>query len=376
MWKSVSVIITISLVLVTLGIIMLASTTSVMGDAKYFSLLYKQLIFIGLGLGVAAAMAFFPYQKWKKLSVLLGAFVVVLLIMVLFPGVGIEVKGSRRWLALGGPFRFQPSEAAKIAVILICSWWMSKNQHRSDTFKHGFLIPIAVVGFFSGLILLEPDYGTTFLVAIAGAMIMFAGGTRISYLLVSGITGFAAMALLVMQDTERMRRMIAFLSPMKYAKTEAYQLMGAKTAFVAGGGTGVGLGHSLQKRSYLPEAHNDFIFAIIGEELGLGGSLGVVILFFVFFLCGLRISFLARDTFGRLVAIGITLMITIQAAINVGVVTGALPTKGLALPFISYGGSSMLVTMMMVGILVNIGSQGVDHDDSSMSYIKDKARSV
>jgi cell division protein FtsW len=212
---------------------------------------------------------------------------------------------------------------------------------------------------------------------LVGMGIMFIGGTRIGYLAIAAALGCSGFLLAIMQSPERMRRIFAFLNPDKYAQDEAFQLLNAIYAFVIGGGSGVGLGASLQKHFYLPEAHTDFIFAIVGEELGIGASVGVVLLFLGFLFCGLRISLRAVDAFGRLVAFGITSMITLQAAINIGVVTGCLPTKGLPLPFISFGGTSIAVSLLMVGVLVNIALQaGSEREDDDIPVIRDRAHDL
>ncbi len=204
------------------------------------------------------------------------------------------------------------------------------------------------------LIILEPDFGATILIGAVGLAIMFIGGTRISYLFLTGLIGVSTMVLLIAQDDERRGRVLAFLNPEKYAQGEAFQLTMGLYAFISGGLDGKGLGNSMQKRFYLPEAHTDFIFAILGEEWGLLGTLSVLMLFFVFFVCGMLISARVEDRFGKLLAFGLTLIIIIQAALNMGVVTGSLPTKGITLPFISFGGSSMLVCLAMTGILINV----------------------
>ena len=209
------------------------------------------------------------------------------------------------------------------------------------------------------LILPEIDVGATVLIGATGGVIMLVAGAPF-WLLAFGVALAAGgLGVLIKYDPVRMSRVLAFLNPEEYAQTEAFQLLNALYAFVAGGATGVGLGQSLQKQHYLPEAHTDFIFAIIGEELGVVASLSVVVLFVILLLCGIRISGRAPDVSGRLLAFGITFMITLQAAINIGVVTGCLPTKGLPLPFVSFGGTSLMVTLFMVGVLLNISRQGI-----------------
>ncbi len=357
MWKTASVLVGIVLVLITLGIVMLASTSGVhgetqFGDASYF--LKRQALALALAIPVFFVMARIDYRLWRMGAIPLYVVTVVLLIMALTPGIGVTIKGSSRWIRFGPYFNFQPSELAKMTVVIFLAWYMTRMQRRAGEFLKGLVVPLILLGMIAGLIFLAPDFGTTMLVGLAGMILMFVGGTRIGYLLVTGISGGALFAIAVMQDALRMRRVIAFLNPYEYARDEAYQLLNAIYAFVVGGPRGVGLGQSLQKRFYLPESHTDFIFAIIGEELGLTASLGVVLLFAALFCCGVRISMHAPDLFGKITAFGITLIITLQAAFNIAVVTGCLPTKGLPLPFISYGGSSLFVTTAMIGLLVNI----------------------
>lgn len=375
MWKTSSVLIGIALLLTTLGVIMLASASPAASASPVQDpFVLRQVCALVFGLIVATVVARMDYHRWRSLALPIAIVAAVLLALVLVPGVGRMVKGSQRWLPLG-PLSLQPSEVAKIALVLLMSWWMSRVQRKAESLVQGLLVPLVLMGVLIGLVFKEPDFGTTMLMGTVGMAIMFAGGARISYLLTAGALGFSAISLAIMQNAERMRRIIAFLNPDQFAQDEAFQLLNAIYAFVVGGRLGVGLGGSLQKRHYLPEAHTDFIFAIVGEELGLVASLLVLTLFLGLFVCGLRISYRAMDSFGRLVAFGITAMITLQAAINIGVVTGCLPTKGLPLPFMSYGGTSLTVTLVMVGILVNIALQsGGEHGDDNIPVIKDKAR--
>lgn len=380
MWKTASILVTVVLVLVTLGIIMLASTSSVHGRTIYKDSLYfikRQILSLMIGFVAAAILGNVDYRYYRGfMAVFLGALSFILLVMVLIPGIGINVNGSFRWLRFG-PMTFQPSELAKFTTVLFLSWWMARIQRHAHELRVGLVTPLLCLGAVLGLIFIEPDFGTTMLIAVVGMTMMFVAGTRVSYLAVASAVGLAGFSLAIMQDAERMRRITAFLNPEKYAKDEAFQLLNAIYAFVVGGGGGVGLGQSLQKRFYLPEAHTDFIFAILGEEMGLAASILVVVLFLGFFICGVRISFRAPDQFGRLLGLGLTLMIVVQAAINIGVVTGSLPTKGLPLPFISYGGTSLVVSLAMVGVLVNIARQAGDGSEPDESrYFKDAAHSL
>ena len=206
---------------------------------------------------------------------------------------------------------------------------------------------------------------------------MYLGGARFGHLATAAVSGLVLIALAIAHNENRMNRFLAFINPERHAKDYAFQLLQSLHAFVMGGADGVGFGQSLQKQFYLPEAHTDFIFAILGEELGLPASLGVLLLFLGLCVCGMRIAFRAADQFGRLLAFGVTLMVTLQAAINIGVVTGCLPTKGLALPFISFGGSSLVVTFAMVGVLANIARQTeADPRRDETRYIHDQTHDL
>ncbi len=354
--------------LVTLGIIMLASTSAVQaGDAYDDPAFYLKRQIMSLLVGFAAGLMCMriPYHYWRNLAPLIGVIAVILLVMTLIPGVGITLKGSSRWLRFG-PFNLQPSELAKFALIISMAKWLTYAQRRITTLGSGLIAPLTILGLFAGLVFIAPDFGTTMLMGAVAFAMMFVAGTRISYLVSAGAVGLALFSVAIMQNEVRMRRILAFLHPEKYAETEAFQLLQAIYAFVVGGLSGVGLGGSLQKRYYLPEAHTDFILAIIGEELGLFASLSVIILFAALLFFGLFISFRAHDVFGRLLAFGITMMLCIQAAINVGVVTGTLPTKGLALPFISYGGTSMVMSFVMIGVIVNVAFRSAEMKDAGV----------
>lgn len=375
MKTTVTILTAIVLILATLGLVMLASASPVHGGSfLHDPFVKRQGLSVLLGLAALALASRVDYRHWKRFALPIALVSMVLLVLVLVPGVGLNIKGSRRWLPLG-PINMQPSELTKLALILLMGWWMSRVQRKAAHPLHGLVWPLVLMGTLTVLVFIEPDFGTSILLASVAFAMMFVGGSRVGLLMVTGAIGLSFFSVLVMMDAERMRRIIAFLNPEKYAKDEAFQLLNAIYAFVVGGPFGVGLGDSLQKHHYLPEAHTDFIFAIIGEEMGLVASLGVLLLFIAFFVCGLRISLRAPDSFGRLVAFGITTMVALQAALNMGVVTGVLPTKGLPLPLISYGGTSMVVTLAMVGILANIGWQsGPGEKGRELPVIRDQVR--
>jgi len=295
---------------------------------------------------------------------------------VFVPGIGTKVKGSYRWLKLG-PIRFQPSELAKIAVIVGMSTWMAIFRRQASDLKLGLLYPLCGLGVVVGLVFLEPDYGTTFVTVAVGMAIMFAAGTKFSHLVVTAFLGAVAFGLAIMQSEVRRGRILSFMWPEKFPE-QAYHLKQSIIAFKMGGLWGVGLGNSMQKRIYLPEAHTDFILAILAEEFGFAGTILVLLLFVGIFVYGMTISYQAADPFGRLLGFGITMMISLQAAFNVAVVTGCVPTKGLPLPFISYGGSSLVMALAMVGILLSIAqyTEEEELDGKGTRSIKDRAHRV
>lgn len=356
MWKTPTVLILIVLLLLALGIVMLASTSGIKAlalydDPNYFVKRQALWLLIAVVAGVLAGKI--DYHRWRPLALVCLVAAVALLTLVLVPGIGSKIGGSRRWFHVG-MFSVQPSELTKFSLVLVLAWWLAREKWHIREFWRGAVAPLAIIGMIVGLIFIEPDFGTALLCGVVGLAILYAGGTRLIYLAVFAVIGFSGFAVAVMHNPVRMHRIMAFLDPEKYAQTFSFQLLSAINAFILGGPLGVGLGGSMQKHDYLPEAHTDFIFAIIGEELGAVATLAVVLMFAGLFFCGLRISLRAPDTFGRILAFGITLMIALQAIINIGVVIGLLPTKGLPLPFISAGGSSLVISLLEIGVLYNI----------------------
>ncbi len=375
MWKTPTILVGIVLLLLALGIVMLASASSVKGvdahnDPSYF--LKRQMAWLAVALVAGLVTASVDYHKWREYWIPLAVMAAALLVLVLIPHIGYRIGGSRRWLKIG-VVSFQPSELAKFAVVIMLSAWTTRVGRRASTFLDGILKPGVMLVVMVGLIFLEPDFGTTLLVAGVGGALLFVAGSPLPYLLGGGTVGLIGFAVAILYDDVRRGRVLAFLMPEKYPAA-AYQLHQSMEAFTLGGFWGVGLGESLQKQYFLPEAHTDFILAIIGEELGLVVTCMVIALFAGFLICGLVISLQAPDLFGRLLGTGFTLMTTIQAVINVGVVTGCMPTKGLPLPFISYGGSSLLMSMIAVGVLVNIARQRVVEEDQPKQAVRDKCQ--
>lgn len=374
MRKTLSTLIALVAVLVAFGIVVLASSSSVKGSVELSDPLFflkRQVIWLLISLVLFAVVVRVDYHHWQRLAAPMCVAALLLMIVVFIPPIGRSVKGSWRWIHVG-PLTFQPSEFAKFAVVVALSAWMASIGPRAKRFREGFLMPIGGIGIACLLLLMEPDFGTTSLVGAVGFMILFAAGTRILYLLVAGIAGVCGLGVLIARDPVRLGRVLAFVMPDKYPAT-AYHLNQSKISFMAGGLKGVGLMDSMQKQLYLPEPHTDFILAIVAEELGYFATMSVLLLFVGVLLCGLWISVKARDVFGRLLAFGVTMMLAVQSAINIGVVTGCLPTKGLALPFISYGGSSLMMSLIFVGVLANVAVHGTEgHEDPHTRMIKDR----
>ena len=358
--KSAYILFLAVLGLLVIGIVMLFSTSAYArdshGDVYFF--IKRQAIWVGIGLLACIFAALVNYHFWQKTWWLWFAVALAALALCFIPHIGMRINGSRRWVGYG-PITFQPSELAKIATIFFLATWFARREKPDGSVLSGFIIPLAIISVPAALVLGEVDLGTTALIAATAFVVMFIAGTN--PLLLGGLA-FAALGGLILvatQISERMGRLSAFLHPQNYKDDAGLQQMQALIAWGSGGMDGLGLGNGRQKMLYLPYAHTDFIFPIIGEELGLRFSLLVVFLFVVIIVCGIMIALHARDRFGLLLGSGIISLLALQAAVNIGVTTSLLPNKGLPLPFISYGGSNLAACMFGVGVLVNIYRQGI-----------------
>ncbi len=352
------------LALLLFGIVMIYSTSGPFAEERYGDPAYiinHHAIWVVFGLAACWVGSKVDYHFWVRWMWLLLGLTAVLLALVYVPHVGVMRNGSRRWIGAFG-LTFQPSEVAKFAVIDLFAWWYGRRRRAPEGYWKRVWIdlvePGAVFAVVLALVGCEVDLGSTVLLGLTGAVLMTVGGAPFLPLLALVVVVGCPLGYWVSQNPERMGRIVSFLHPETYSQDEGYQLLNALYAFVTGGPWGVGLGASLQKRQYLPEAHTDFIFAIVGEELGVVATLAVVVAFMVFFVCGMRISGRAADSVGRLLAFGITILMSIQAIVNVAMVTGCFPTKGFPLPFISFGGSSLVAAFFMVGVLLNVADQG------------------
>ena len=336
--------------LLALGLVMLYSSSMTQVGAHY---LMMQLVWCIFGFILCVSAASLDYQLLKKYAWPIFGLAFFLLLLVLVPHIGRKINGARRWFDLHG-VRFQPSELGKIALIIALAWYGDRYQRRMHTFTWGIAVPIAIIGAILTLIFVEPDRGTTILLAAVSGAILLLAGVQWKFIVPPVILAIVGLVVSILHDPMRMKRIFSWLYMEKNKDGVGYQAYQAMIALGSGGWNGLGLGNGRQKLGFVPEHHTDFIFSIIGEELGLIATLLVIVAFVVLILCGLYIALHATDTFGTLLAAGVTLLIGLQAAINIGVVTSALPNKGLPLPFISYGGSNLLAMLTCVGILFSV----------------------
>jgi len=369
----------ITFILIVFGALMIYSSTSVItpvfakkGITEFYH--FKRHIFtILIGLGFMFLTYRVRPSYFKKISTPLLVFSFLLLILVFMPGIGVFAGGAKRWIRLW-PSTFQPSELVKLSVVIFLAKYVSEPNYRNDSFI-SFIKPVFVMAVFQAIILIQPDFGAAMSLALLTFAIIFLSGMRLKYLFSVSVLILPILYELI-KEPYRFRRIICFLDPWKDPQGCGFQLVQSFIAFGSGGLTGVGIGSSMQKLSYLPESHTDFIFSIIGEEFGFIGVSVILALFLLLLIRGIYIANKTKDRFVYFLAVGLSLMISLQALINFAVATGMVPTKGLPLPFISYGGSSLLVNMAAIGILLNI-SQGENQKtaiDKHEMYLRSRAR--
>lgn len=347
-----------TLLLVGASVVMVYSASAVQADTAYqksYYILVRQLVWAALGIALLLGVMRVDYHKLKRPALIwaLLAVTVVALLAVFFFAIR---KGTQRWISIGG-LSWQPSELAKLAAVLFASALLERRMHRVNDVGYA-LVPVGVVTLFlAGLIVLEPDFGTATVLTLVVLAIVFAAGLSYRYLIGAALVMLPTAMMLVLTSDYRRRRLFAFLDPWSQQFTDGFQIVQSLIAVGSGGIFGRGLMAGVQKIFYIPEPHNDFIFAVIAEELGLVGTTLVLLCFVVIAWRGLRASLLAPDRFGSLLALGLTLMISLQALVNMSVVIGLLPTKGIPLPLVSNGGSSLIVNLVAMGILLNISQQ-------------------
>lgn len=345
---------TIVLALTGIGVLAVFSASTVSADSMYHYLM-KQALSAGLGLAAFCFATKFNYHYLKSPLVygLIAAATLATLVAILLPGLGAIRNGAGRWIQIGG-LQFQPSELAKVAVIILLAVMLTHRRERITALFRGFIPCMALVVFFAGLVAAQKDFGGPVVICVVGTIMVFVAGARWSHLIASAFPLGGAAAWLIVTDPERVSRLMIYLDPWQDPMDEGYNLIQSMAAFARGGLFGQGAGAGEQKLHYLPAAHTDFIFAVWGEEMGLMGTLFLVALFAALFLFSSRVAAYAPDFFGSMLATGIGALFTLQATINMAVATGLVPTKGLTLPFVSAGGTSLIVNMALAGILLNI----------------------
>lgn len=358
--KSVHFLFIAVLGVLVIGIVMLFSTSAFAHDSKgdvYF-FVKRQASWLGIGLILCTLAALVDYHFWQKTWWIWFGLALVALALCFVPHIGMRINGSRRWIGHGA-MKMQPSEIGKMAGVFFLAYWFSRYEKTSGSWLYGFVLPVAMVAPILLLIMGEVDLGSTVLLGATAFIVMFVAGAN--PLLLGGVSlaGLGGILFVATQISERMARLAAFLDPQRFKDDAGLQQMQALIAWGSGGIEGLGLGNGRQKMLYLPYAHTDFIFPMIGEELGLRISLLVVFLFVVIIVCGMMIALHAKDRFGLLLGCGVISLLGLQAAINIGVTTSLLPNKGLALPFVSYGGSNLIACLFGIGLLMNIYRQGV-----------------
>ena len=335
------------------GIVMVLNVSYFLAQARYgdpYIFFRKHVIAVAAGIALMALVSRIRLDVLERWASVMLPLCVLALLLVLTPGIGAARGGARRWIALGG-FSVQPSEFVKLGVVLFLARWISRHREAMPQFTTGVLPALICVGTCSALILGQPDFGTAVILGLLLLLMLYVGGARPAHVLGLVLCGAIGIVVAVQVAPYRMRRLLAFLDPWQHSQDAGFQLVQSLIAFGSGGLSGVGLGQSKQKMLFLPEAHTDFIFALVGEELGLIGAVVVLLLFAVVAVRGFRVAARHSDSFASLLAFGLTAVLVLSAVVNVGVVLGMLPTKGLPLPFLSYGGSALLATMLEVGVL-------------------------
>ena len=347
------------LFLVGIGIVMVYSASSALALKKFgtdFYFLKRQALFSLIGIVAMVICGHIPLKVYKSLTYPLLVLSMLLLAMVQIGNLGVTAGGATRWLNFKG-FSFQPSEIARLAMVMYLAYSMSKKQDQIKDFYIGFLPHVIVLSLFTVLIFMQPDFGSVVILCTITWIMMFVGGVGLRYLVSSMLLILPLVYYVMLNADYRIRRLTSFLNPWEYPTDEGYQIIHSLMAFGTGGIWGSGIGRGYQKLFYLPEPHTDFIFSVIGEELGLVGVIIILSLYALILWRGISIARNAKDVFTAYLATGITVAIVLQVCVNMGVALGLLPTKGLTLPFLSYGGTSLLINMASVGILMSIGAK-------------------
>jgi len=349
----------VTLGLVVFGVVMIYSSSSIVameryGDEYYF--LKKQFLFACIGIAIMFVLSNLKYENFKKVAYAGIAVSILLLVLVLIPPIGVKKGGATRWIRLG-LLNFQVSEMVKVALVVFLAHFLAKKAAHIKEFSKGILLPLILTLVIVGLIMLQPDFGTAVIVAALLLGMLYLAGSRIVHLSVLTVPIFAGAVILVLMKPYRLKRWLTFLDPWKDASSSGFQIIQSWISFGSGGPFGVGLGDGMQKLFYLPEPHTDFILSVVAEEVGFIGVAVVIALFIFLVFQGFVVAYRAADLFGTLLAAGLTTLIALEASINVAAVVGLIPTKGLALPFMSYGGSSLVMSLAAVGVILSIAGK-------------------
>jgi cell division protein FtsW len=353
------VLLIVTLALVGVGIVMVYSTSAIMAGDRFqdpYYFLKKQALFAGIGFILMILTLFFPYRILERMAYPILIVSVLLLVAVLIPGIGYRAGGAMRWLKVHS-VSFQPSEFAKLGLVIFLAYFLTKKDEKIRSFSFGFLPTVLLSGLVVVLVAREPDLGAALFLSAMVFLLLFVSGARVIYMAGALLLTIPVVYYLLMNVGYRYKRLMSFVRPWDDPAGTSFQIIQSFVSFGSGGLFGLGLGEGRQKLFFLPAPHTDFIFSVIGEELGLVGAMVVVLLFFVFTVRGIQIGLSLDDRFGTYLALGITLMISLQAVINMAVVLGLLPTKGLTLPFISYGGTSLITNLVGVGILLHLSTR-------------------
>ena len=355
--KKINIILLISVVIISLfGVLMIYSSSYIWAEYKFndpYKFLKSQLIFLILGYIIMFIVSKINYQKYQKYSNIIFGICFILIVLVLIPGIGTVRNGSRSWFGVGG-FGIQPSEFTKLGLIIFTSKYLKNNNKELRDIKKGVLPILIVLMLVFGLIMLQPDFGTGVVIVISIVALLFVSGVKMNFFIKIGLLGLVGVVVLIIIAPYRMERIVSFLNPWSDPLGSGFQIIQSMYAIGPGGLLGLGFGNSIQKHFYLPEPQTDFIFSIISEEFGFMGILIVSSLFITIIYQGIKISMKCEDAFGKYLAFGITFSLAFQTLLNLMVVVGLIPVTGVTLPFLSYGGSSLLITLLSMGILLNI----------------------
>ena len=353
------IVLMMAVILTCFGVVMVYSASSVMAAKKFhdgFFFLKRQSLYALMGFAGMAVLMHVDYHVWKKWAVPLFLTCFFLMLVVFIPGIGGTAKGASRWIRLPG-FNFQPSELAKVALIIYMAYSLEKRQEKLKQFMSGFFPYLLILGVFIAVLLAQHDMGAALTMFMVAIVMLFAAGTKVQYILGMGLVALPGVVYLVVTKAYRMRRITAFLDPWQDPTDAGFQIIQSWLALATGGVIGQGLGEGKQKLFYLPEAHTDFILSVLGEEMGFVGVIVIASMFLLLVQRSIRVAIAAEDNFGRFLAFGIAVLLGLEAFTNMAVVTGLFPTKGLALPFLSYGGSSLIISLCAVGILLNVSTR-------------------